>query len=437
MVVVLLSVVLGFSSVIGCSEQGNQNREEQVVPPEDNSTMMPSGGLSERGALQQILLAAGVSQDNLLLDDHCLWPGVECDEVSGRVAKLVLDLQLDANNVSDFSLPDVVMKLTALRSLEIRGKGLKKLPDQFGHWVAGLEKLILNNTSLEKLPKSMENLKKLKVISLDGGSFSSWPDVIASLSSLVEFSAKGNKLTSVSNQMCFHKGLEVLSLDNNQINTLPGCDFGKYQLNLISVSLRGNKLRGAGVDAASLYLEGVKILYLDENELEFFPNSITYFNHLVVLSLRGNKNMAKLPVSLRRGALAALEWLDLANTGLTSLPSYFVSLQSLYALSLNDNGLKALPAGFYELFKLKNLYLARNKFAQFPTSLVKNDKNAVSPLERLDLSGNVIASKMPDLYGNMDNLVWFNVSGNTMEKIPLPSDLKKRVDAGQLTYINQ
>ena len=162
---------------------------------------------------------------------------------------------------------------------------LGKLPDNLGK-LTQLRWLYLSHNQLRSLPDSISNLTKLHTLDLDYNQFRSLPDSIGKLTSLIQ-----------------------LELNNNQLQTLP-----KWIGNLTQLS-------GLG---------------LQNNQLQTLPPELSNLTQLAKLNLSENDQLTDLPRGLKLHSLdtsgcsglyhlpdnlVVTGWLDLADTGITALPT--------------------------------------------------------------------------------------------------------------------
>lgn len=127
-----------------------------------------------------------------------------------------------------------------------------------------------------------------------------------------------------------------------------------------------------------------------------------------------------------------LEFLDLRESNLNSLPKAISNFQQLKYLDLNNNKFTEIPEEIFTLEKLKTLYLYDNEITTIPDAIKELD------LEDLSLTGNNI-KKLPNLDGLLSlksldakrnqiqtfpelsqtsNLEHLDLSDNRLEEIP-------------------
>ncbi|RMG21444.1 MAG: hypothetical protein D6732_27315 [Methanobacteriota archaeon] len=80
------------------------------------------------------------------------------------------------------------------------------------------------NLSLNKISHwkfSSDQFPNLEILRLTGNTFTSLPDELTSLKKLKKIYAGGNRISDLPQNLCLKDGLELLSLENNQISILP------------------------------------------------------------------------------------------------------------------------------------------------------------------------------------------------------------------------
>lgn len=129
--------------------------------------------------------------------------------------------------------------------------------------------------------------------------------------------------------------------------------------------------------------------------------------------------------------LQHLEYLDIRDNALATIPDSIASLQKLKCLDVRINQLSSLPSAISQLPQLENLYLAQNQFTSVPGIIAQ-----CPTLELIDLTNNAItqgceylleASTLNRIYLNNNQLKQFpfdqiirpieelNVSENPLE----------------------
>ena len=237
--------------------------------------------------------------------------------------------------------------LTALTTLEMEGHAGIILPDGIFDNLTSLERLSLYNTSLTSIPNAVLRLTTLKslnlgyhyITSIAPGTF----DQLTQLKTLVlDDAAYANTFTSLPAGV-FDKLTSLTSLNlAGDITSLPAGVFDKLT-SLTSLNLAGNDMTSlpAGVFDK---LTSLKSLNLNRiYSLSSLPTAV--FNRLTSLTslrMQGLKP-TYLPDGIFSG-LSSLTFLDLSEGQLTNLPAgIFSGLTTLTSLRLGGNSVDPLP----------------------------------------------------------------------------------------------
>lgn len=180
----------------------------------------------------------------------------------------------------------------------------------------------------------------------------------------------------------YHRTLEELLLDSNQLHELPK---GFYKLTLL------------------------RKLDISDNEIEVISPEIGNFVNLVEFDCNRN-GITELPDSIRY--LRNLQVLDISNNPLKCLPSGLTQLRALTELTLNDLSLEALPEDIGNLANLRSFQARDNLIKNIPESLCN-----MSKLESLDLGSNEI-EEIPVQVGKLASLkvLWLDL--NQLKEVP-------------------
>lgn len=177
--------------------------------------------------------------------------------------------------------------------------------------------------------------------------------------------------------------LEILSIANNQITSLPD--------NIVSLT----------------QLRELNVMY---NQLKSLPQRIGYMCSLQKLGI-ANNSIEELPITF--GALSLLERVDLEHNNLTVLPENLDNLISCKALNVNNNKLARLPRCIGRMPSLTSLSASCNKLTYIPSQLTDS-----TTLTCLRLNVNQI-SLLPDQFGNLSQLHELNLDYNRIGKLPV------------------
>lgn len=300
----------------------------------------------------------------------------------------VTDLPTSANP----SIPTTgIGALTTLTRLRFQNNGITLLPEEIGNLI-NLTSFRPSPNPFPSVPSEYSNLVNLEILDLSGSLITNIPTGFSGLVNLRELYLNNNNL-----QVIFDGGignlaqLEILTLDDNELSTLPN-DIGNLGNTLNTITLERNQLTSLPEEIGNLI--NLTSLNLEINQLESLPDSFGNLTNLVTLNLRNNK-LETLPATI--GNLTNLLSLDLSNNILTSLPETFGNLSSLSVLQLFNQSpsfmvytLESLPSSFGDLTNLTRLVA----YDVGLTSLPSNFSNLSNLTELRLYGGNDIESDL-------------------------------------------
>ncbi|WOG89101.1 hypothetical protein DCAR_0208337 [Daucus carota subsp. sativus] len=209
-------------------------------------------------------------------------------------------------------------------------------------------------------------------------------------------------------ELGFLARLQTLNLSNNMLEggipvNLSSC------INLYNLALDRNFFEG-NIPLLLGSLPKLVTLYIRNNNLTGrIPDSIGNLTSLQEFYASYNYLEGQLPNSLSQ--LRSLKMLGLSANFLSGeFPAVLYNLSSLVLVSLSFNnftGTLRSSIGL-DLPNLQLLYLANNYF----TGLLPVSLTNASALERFDVPQNRFSGKVPSMFGNLQNLSWFNVGKN-------------------------
>jgi len=237
-------------------------------------------------------------------------------------------LRADNNKISSL---DGIGQLDGLLSLRLRGNLLESI-DFSGTRLRRLTDLDLKDNNIRDV-QNIDELRSLSDLNLEDNDISSFSSNGAEmLWSLKYLRLSGNNLTSI--DVSSFPSLRLMYLDRNRLGTVNGILNTKR---LDSLSMREQQ-DGAVIDMSFLSQAfEVRKLFLSGNLLRSFEPNAVFLN---------------------------LQYLELANCGLESLPAEFGQMfPNVRVLNLNFNALKDLWP-LLGILRLKRLYLAGNRLAR-------------------------------------------------------------------------
>ncbi len=155
-------------------------------------------------------------------------------------------------------------------------------------------------------------------------------------------------------------------------------------------------------------MKNLKEIYLEYNNIDQLPESITNLSNLTNLRLNNN-HLKKLPETM--GRLNTLRNLDLSFNYIEFLPKSLCDMASLRELKLFENNIKELPLNIANFEKLRVLDLRFNSLVNLPESI-----GDVKPLKSLHLSCNSLTN-LPKSVTNLKYMKDLNVSGNCISDL--------------------
>ncbi|MEI6428463.1 MAG: COR domain-containing protein [Pseudanabaena sp. ELA607] len=229
--------------------------------------------------------------------------------------------------------------------LDLSGNDLEGLPSEIGR-LQSLEKLILgkwDNQTHEKkgnrlttIPQEIFQLTNLKELSISYNQITAIPDEIANLANLTTLNLNDNQITAIPDVIDNLTNLTRLVLYANQISVIP--DAITNLVNLTALYLDSNQITAIPDEIANL--ANLAKFILDKNRITAIPNAITNLANLTDLSLSHNRITA-IPNAIAN--LANLITLDLSRNQITAIPDEIAQLDKLHILDLRENPLPIPP----------------------------------------------------------------------------------------------
>ncbi|EKX39054.1 hypothetical protein GUITHDRAFT_96825 [Guillardia theta CCMP2712] len=354
----------------------------------------------------------------------------------GYLTKLK-DLQLDQLNLK---VPPREIKI---RSLEIRGNRLSRLPRTIGG-LNLLSELHLDDNELRELPQSAKNLQMLVALHINNNQLDIWPPCLQYLTSITELfmnrntiefvppecstlvnlrhlEVSGNRIYDLPPQVGGWTSLTTLKMDSNRLPALPET---LGQLSKVeSLSFANNNIITFPMEVGSWH--NLRTLDLSKNDIRFLPSSISNSTAMRQLFLEGNP-LIQLPLGM--GSMRGLRKLsssqavlsrrlDLSGFTISVLPKEVIELTSLTELTMRDNNLKVVVSEIEQLPQLELVDLSSNRIKMLPATLGK-----LSRLRRLDVRRNRLKhlpAMIPREISFCTLLKDLQLDGNRIQELPI------------------
>jgi len=182
---------------------------------------------------------------------------------------------------------------------------------------------------------------------------------------------------------------------------------GRHELHLNGDIISDKLKRSEGSLPSTLFdLSSLNYLEISDTTLTSLPPQVGKLTNLLNLALHRNA-IEELPEEIN--AFSKLKFMDVSNNCLTGLPSTF-SLPQLHTLNLSNNQLQSLP-DFSGLIGLSTVFIDHNELTQLPVGL-----ETLGNVSEVHASNNNIAT-FPDVVTHMVNIKHLDVSENKLKEI--------------------
>lgn len=204
-------------------------------------------------------------------------------------------------------VPDEIEPLAdVLRNLELSENKIREIPIFIGQF-SQLKQLHLANNCLEFLPDELGSMKKLEILNLAGNKLKALPDTIVGCTDLKTIDLSSNVFTVFPVAVIGCLQLDILNLNGNQIESLPDdvsfkLNFTEFifpffqisNLKVIELSLNQNRLSSLNPSNLAKTTR-LRTLRLDENCLEKseFTRDLLESSTISVMSYDGNRFQLK------------------------------------------------------------------------------------------------------------------------------------------------
>ncbi len=216
-------------------------------------------------------------------------------EIPNSIGLLRFLKTLDLKHNKLTTLPDSISKLTLLEVLDLHGNQFIEFPNSL-EGLSSIKKLKLGLNNLEHVPEWIKNLHSLKKLGLGGNkSLSNFQEWIDFLPPVVELNLYDNDIKELPESVGSLDSLKVLKLPNNQLTSLPESFKNLISLKKLDLSYNNFKELPEWIGSFSSLEE----LNLESNNLKTLPESIASLSSLKILNIILNKEITKLPESIK------------------------------------------------------------------------------------------------------------------------------------------
>ncbi len=290
-----------------------------------------------------------------------------------------------------------------VEELNVSGIPMETFDEQF--WMLkNLKKLSINGTRLTSLPDEFEALGQLEELNLAFNHFIEFPAVLARMKHLKILNFNGNKISEWPQLLEKCPALEEIHIKGNWLEVFPG-----FQ-NIVcikKINISNNRIYN--IDAGIKNAVNLEFLDIADNEIETLPNELFQLKKLHTLHADRN-HIKKMPLKI--GQCTSLKYLTLAQNQITRFPAGLGKLKKLDILNVARNPIRKLPESLEKCISLNQIYASETYLSKLPGH-IGNLKN----LERIDVSFSNMKT-IPDSIGGCKNLLVLNLEGNKIVKIP-------------------
>ncbi len=261
---------------------------------------------------------------------------------------------------------------------------------------AKLQVLYLRNNSLETLPASFSNMKKLGKLDCAHNQIKTIPAFGTDIN-LVQLNMEFNLIEVIPAGFCGFEDIENFTFSNNKLTKFPNIFDANTVFGMSSVDFSNNQITEfeGGDNFKGIYCKSVN---LAGNRLKSFPGILFNKNSRIGALLLSGNGMEEFPEGALEGKFTyMLETLDLTFNKLSKLPRDFSSVTLPYLYGID---------------------MSHNRFASFPTQPLNIGYLTVFGLRnQADANGNRIMREWPNGIGAVPSLRALYLGGNDLRKI--------------------
>lgn len=247
-----------------------------------------------------------------------------------------------------------------------------------------------NNTKLTELPEALLQLTQIQSLNLAGNRLASLPIWLKELGNLRELNLSKNQLMQLPEALSQITQLQLLNIANNQLKTVPEALLNLARLKELNIS--NNQL-----DEIPEWIEQLsqlRVFKLYNNQIKDLPESLGKLKELTEIILgdaTGGNPLGKVPVCIRKLNSLEVLWLDQCH--LSILPSWLGELVNLKTIYIDKNNLTEVPASLGKLSNLRKIDIRENKIYDLPFAL-----GNIASLENIGLKGNPLNPELAEAY---------------------------------------
>lgn len=282
----------------------------------------------------------------------------KCDTIEESIDKLVNLKHFSATESSFKSLPRTFTKLQKLESFTISENNrfdlnelckLTKLPN--------LASLSIYFIQAQYLPSCISDINTLEFVDIGGNynlDLSHSISILEKLPKLIYLKLHINKNQGVPSNLLNLSNLKYIDLSYSETKKV------KKIIRKINPKISGINLSDCGflkLPKSIKSINKIKGIDLSDNWFNAIPNELKSFQNLKYLSLRSN-GYGVFKLNEVPSNLYSLEYLDLSDTKLDSLPKNITKLESLKFLNITNCDFKVFPHHLSELKSLRQLNMS-------------------------------------------------------------------------------
>ncbi|XP_055942289.1 leucine-rich repeat-containing protein 40-like [Argiope bruennichi] len=349
-------------------------------------------------------------------------------------------LYIQHNNITE--LP-ILTNCKSLKEIHAGFNSIKTLSTEFLEAISNIKLLDLRDNKISEIPDTICSLQALERLDISNNALSSLPFTLGTLPHLKFLSIDGNPMRTIRRDIIQRGTVQLLrwlrsriedpslvrnmsrlscEVDGAQNNT-SNCDVDKYAVKSTrSLPLSNKNMTSIPKDVIETARDAeVTTVDLSKNSITSIPDEFEMvLSKLTELNLGYNK-LNSIPSFIGLGQ--HLQYLDLRNNQLQTLPAEIANLSSLREINICYNRFHSLPSALYGLKKLEIILASDNQIEDIDA----NGLSQIPTLAVLDLHNNSIKVVPPEL-GNLRQLRSLLLDGNLFRN-PRPAILSKGTPA--------